>query len=512
MNWPISRSLAISLLLAARLVAAQQAQEKSGAEMSPMAIMQHQVEQLSAAVTLEETAIESSQRQIEQLRNQISELQTELAAARGATPAAPEQDRGQEEVASLHTEVDKLREQVDLQQSEIAVHEQTKVETQSKFPLKLTGLILMNTFANTSGVDVAQSPALATGGSGSTGLSLRQTVLGLDARGPHVFGATSTADMRVDFFGGVDQSGDGAGYGAGGGFARLRTAHVEVEWDRTRAFVEMDRPIVNPNSPTSLTAIAQPALAWSGNLWNWLPQAGAEHSFALAGSSRFKMQAAIADIPDPANPGSSNSGSGFTALPVTSLAENSRWPGSEARIAYARGDEASGPEVGVGGYFSPHSNAEIRFDAWAATIDYRIPLSSKFEVSGNVYRGAGLGGLGGGAFKDYVYSELGEYSFSRPLDDVGGWTQLKARAGERLEFNTAYGLDNLFAGQLRPYLSLNSNVYQNLARNSTVFTNAIFSPTAYTLFSFEFRRIDSSPALGQHSIADVYGVAAGYRF
>jgi hypothetical protein len=503
MNWSRSRSFAIALLLTARLVAAQQPQETSSAGMSPMATLQHQVEQLSTAVAQEESALESSLRQIRLLRNQVSELQSELAAATGTTLAVPEQDHRQQEIASLHTEVEKLREQADLEESEIAVHDQAKVETQSKFPFKLTGLILMSSFVNTSGVDVAQSPAVATSGSGATGLCLRQTVLGLDARGPHIFGATSAADLRVDFFGGGGQS----SYTGGDGLVRLRTAHAELEWNHTRAFFEMDRPIVNPNSPTSLTAVAQPALAWSGNLWNWLPQAGAEQSIALGGSSRLKLEAAVADIPDPANPGS-----GLSALPGTSLQENSRWPGSEARTAYARGNEASGPEVGIGGYFSQHSNAEIRFDAWAATIDYRIPISSRFEASGSAYRGAGLGGLGGGAFKDYVYKQLGEYSSFRPLDDVGGWTQLKARAGQRLEFNTAYGLDNLFAGQLRPYLPLDPNAYQSLARNSTIFTNAIFSPTAYTLFSFEFRRIDSSPALGQHSTANIFGVAAGYRF
>jgi len=89
---------------------------------------------------------------------------------------------------------------------------------------------------------------------------------------------------------------------------------------------------------------------------------------------------------------------------------------------------------------------------------------------------------------------------------------LKARAGERVEFNAAYGIDNAFAGELRPYLTIQSGNYMNLARNSTVFTNVIYSPSAYTLFSLEYRRIDSSPAVGQHSVADVVGVAAGYRF
>jgi len=508
MIWLRSCSITISFLLTTHLVAAQLPKENASADMSPMATMQHQVEQLSAAVAQEESALESSQKQIRELRNQVSELQTKLAAANGGATSPPAQSEDQEEFAALHAEVDRIREQADLEQSEIAVHEQAKVETESKFPLKLTGFILMSTFANTSGVDVAQSPAIATGGNGATTFSLRQTVLGLDARGPHVFGATSAADVRLDFFGSAGQS----SYANGGGFARLRTAHAEIDWDHTRTFVEMDRPIVNPNAPTSLTAIAQPALAWSGNLWNWIPQAGAEHSFDLAGASRLKMQGAIADIPDPANPNSGNQGSSLNALPGTSLGENSRWPGSEARIAYAHGDQNSGFEVGAGGYFSPHSEFDINFDAWAATLDFRIPLSSKFEASGSFYRGAALGGLGGGALKDYVYGEKGQTYFFRPLDDVGGWSQLKARVSERLEFNAAYGLDNLFANQVRTYLPLNPNSYQNLARNSTFFINAIFSPTASTLFSFEVRRIDSSPALGQHSIADVFGIAAGYRF
>lgn len=104
------------------------------------------------------------------------------------------------------------------------------------------------------------------------------------------------------------------------------------------------------------------------------------------------------------------------------------------------------------------------------------------------------------------------YDFFRALDDVGGWTQLKARVSERLEFNAAYGIDNAFAGEIRGYLNAGSGAYQSLARNSTVFANAIYSPTAYTLFSMEYRRIESSPAAGPHSVTNVYGVATGYRF
>lgn len=498
MNWLLPL-IVIPLLASAGL--AQQTQQAHAAASDPM---QQQVEKLAAAVAQERAELESSRSEIQQLRLEIAEIRADLAASHNSPHDNPSEMQSASAAAQLRAEVGALREQADVEQSEIAVHEQAKVESESKFPVKLTGLILMNIFANSSGVDVIQSPAIATDAGGTTGLSLRQTVLGLDARGPHLLGATSSADVRVDFFGGLNQ----AGYTGATNVPRLRTAHAEIDWSTTRAFIEMDRPIVNPNTPTSLTAIAEPALAWSGNLWNWIPQLGAEHSFLRSDNSRFTVAAAIADVPDPAMQEAS-----LTPTQTASLAERSRWPGSEARIGYLRGDRTTGFQIGIGGYFSPHyANADSHFDAWAATADYRIPVSSHFEVSGNLYRGLALGGLGGGTFKDYIYKHQGFYDVYAPLDDIGGWTQFKARANERLEFNVAYGMDNAFAGELRGNVTDIASTYQNIARNSTVFTNMIFSPTAYTLFSLEYRRIDTSPVTGPHWISNVFGVAAGYRF
>ena len=501
MNWPRFYLIMTMLLLATNLAMAQQ-MPGNGAPASET--VQSKVERLAAIVAQVESELESSQRQIQQLRQQIADLQADVSAPGTASAAKPLQEGQEDTVAQLSAAVGALREQEDLQQSEIAIHEQTKVESESRFPVKLTGLILMKSFVNTGGVDVIQSPTLATNGRGTTGFTLRQSVFGLDARGPHVFGGISAADVRVDFFGGL---GEGS-YANSDQVLRLRTAHAEVSWDKTRAFVEMDRPIVNPNAPTSLTAVAQPALAWSGNLWNWVPQVGVEQALLQDGSSRVTIQGALADIPDPVTPGATNA-----TLPVGSLAEQSRRPATEARLGYSLGDKTAGLQLGAGGYFSPHSEGnDLHFDAWAATVDFRAPLTAKLEASGSLYRGSALGGLGGGTFKDYLYKQEGGYDFFRALDDVGGWTQLKARVSERLEFNAAYGIDNAFAGEIRGYLNAGSGAYQSLARNSTVFANAIYSPTAYTLFSMEYRRIDSSPAAGPHSVTNVYGVATGYRF
>jgi hypothetical protein len=466
--------------------------------------LQQQVDKLVALLSQEESALKESQQRIDQLRKQVVALQADIAGVQPSSPPTSAQQDAQETVESLNSQVSALREQQELQQSEIATHEQTKVESASRFPVKITGLILVNAFSNSSAVDVIQSPTVAGPGSGVAGLTLRQSVVGLDARGPEVFGAKSAADFRVDFFG---NAGQGI-YPSGGGTARFRTAHAELTWETARAFVALDRPILNPTAPASLNAVAQPALSWSGNLWNWMPQAGAEYTFVPTAGSRIEIQGALADIPDPPALRAS-----VTAAPSASLAEQSRRPGSELRVAYGHGDKTAGLQVGVGGYFSPHrEGSDFKFNAWAATLDYRIPVYKFLELSGNAYRGAALGGLGAGAFKDYVYRQQGTDDSHSALDDVGGWAQLKARLGERLEFNTAYGLDNAFASELRPYLTMGSSFYQNLARNSTIMSNVIYSPTAYTLFSVEYRRIDSSPAAGAPSVSNVYGVAAGYRF
>jgi hypothetical protein len=124
---------------------------------------------------------------------------------------------------------------------------------------------------------------------------------------------------------------------------------MPLDWKNTEAFFELDRSILEPNEPSSLVAIAQPELAWAGNLWTWNPQIGMSHRFSLSDSSRI-MEAALIDASDPLPPGYHPNSSNVTQT------ERSRWPGTEARIAFQHGENGIGPEIGVGGYFSPHRN------------------------------------------------------------------------------------------------------------------------------------------------------------
>jgi hypothetical protein len=143
----------------------------------------------------------------------------------------------------------------------------------------------------------------------------------------------------------------------------------------------------------------------------------------------------------------------------------------------------------------------------------RFLLPARLQVTGSAYRGEALGGLGGGGYKDFGYriDPDGGYYF-RPLDDVGGWVQLKEKTSERLEFNAAFGLDNVFAKELRPYAVSGGTIYQNLARNRTFTGNVIYSPSAYLLFSLEYRHLESSPVTGFANGSNIIGLGAGYKF
>lgn len=468
---------------------------------------EQRVEHLTAAVAQAQAQVEAYQAQLTELRLQLAVLRQQMTAEKSIGPSGAETASTKAGVTDVTpaapATLEEIRERQAIEESQIATHDVTKVETESKYPLKVSGLVLFNAFVNTRQVDVSAAPSYALSGSGSTGLSVRQTVLGLDARGPRLFGATSHADLRTDFF----ATGTLSNYAASG-VLRLRTAHAALDWQNTEVFVEVDRSILEPNEPSSLVAVAQPDLAWAGNLWTWNPQVGASRRFALSGSSWIKTEAALIDSSDPVQLGLSSTGP-----PVTET-ERSRWPGTEARIAFQHGESGIGPEIGAGGYFSPHRNENgDTFDAWAGTMDARVPLSRYFEMTANAYRGQALAGLGGGGSANYYYSYAGSTVNAHALDDIGGWTQLKVRAGQRVQINTGFGTDNPFAKEIyAATLSSNGAYYSGLARNRSFFSNVIYSPSAYLLFSLEYRRLWTNYATGPTNFSDVIGFGAGYKF
>jgi len=456
------------------------------------AVSVEQVRQLSQDVQAAEQRVLDSERELAALKARLTALESALqpTVLPAAAPAQPPPTTAS------------VEETIEMQGSQIATLDQIKIETASKFPLKVDGMVLLTAGINSSGVDSPVDATASLGGTGSTALSLRQTILGLDAIGPRLAGARSSADIHIDFWG-TTASG---GYPSAGGLLRLRTAHAALDWSHAKLFFSFDRTLLNPNAPSSLVQVAEPGLSWSGNLWNWMPQLGV--------SSRFGQRHVLAvegawlsppDAPYPTPPYSS------TRSDPATLAEASRIPGGEARLGYETGDPLRGLRVGIGGYVSPHKLPGVgSFNSWAATIDLRAPMG-RADVTGSLYRGAGLGGLGAGGYKDWVSYAEGAQTYLSALDDVGGWAQVAVHLSPALLWNSAFGMDNVFAGQLRSY-SVNSSGYGSIARNRTVTSNLIWLPRPYLPFSFEYRRLYTAPVVGRRWNTNVFAFGAGYRF
>ena len=485
-----------------------------------------QVQQLADAMVSAQARLEQSRRELDEMQRQLNALRQQMAQGQSAEATSPstavtDPPTEQEvEPADIASAIQDIRDRQAMQDTQIATHEQTKVESESRFPLKITGLLLFTGFVNTGAVDAEATPTFALPGYGSTGATVRQTLLGFDARGPHLLGATSAADLRVDFDGASPSSVaanfySGA-YSTNATLLRLRTAHAVLKWTHTEAYFSLDRPIFNPDTPTSLTAVAEPPLAWSGNLWAWNPQLGVTQELAISRSSDIQLEAAWIDAGDaPLSPAPSYSVSPAGTPPGS--AEQSRRPGVEARFALlgSRSNEERGNRFGVGGYFAPHRSLTLRtFDSWVATLDARLLLPAHLEFTGNAYRGLALGGLGGGTYKDFAYrvdpNRVGYYV--RPLDDLGGWAQLKESINERLELNGAFGMDEIVAHELRPYSVPNGSIYNNLSGNRTYTGNVIYSPSAYLLFSLEYRHLSSATIVGPTASSNVIGLGAGFKF
>jgi hypothetical protein len=486
---------------------AQVVDNQSSPDQQQVVAIENRLNQLTETLSQTEKMLDKSRAEIQALRSQLDALRAQTGAA-SPSGAAP---RPQDEGYGHSQDLDAIREQQDAMQAEIKQHEQTKVETFSKYPLRLSGLILFNAFSNAGVVDDAQLPTIALpripGEShGSSGATLRQTLLTLDATGPRIAGARSSAEVSVDFFGGG--STNSYGYSSSAGLLRMRPTWVNLDWNKTTAQAGYTAPLISPLSPTSYATVAVPALTGSGNLWTWSPQLQVEQRIPITEQRTIGLEAGLIDPP-----------SGYMSDQLDSPVEASRHPGYEGRISYRAGGSWKGVArpfaLGVSGYSANQLyNSATQIHSWAVTGDWQFPIFKWFGLSGEAYRGRSLGGFGGGAYKDIFTGTDAVTGLTRTtgVATAGGWSQLKFIASSTLQANVAFGLDDAFSSNFDGFnLSATSGTPLN-ARNHSVLGNLIYRPKSYLILSPEYRRIQTWPYNGAPNIANIFTITAGFEF
>ena len=478
--------------------------------------LQQQVGELRAAVAeMRAEAAEYRQetaelrRELQDLRGQPAEASVEAKSypnASGPQPTGTEAASQTGQAAPLEQRVASLEETTQLLNSKLEDQYQTKVESASKYRVRLSGIALMNLFGNRGTTDNMDIPSLVRGPNqgANFGATLRQSEIGLEVFGPTLAGAKTSAEVQADFAGGFPNTWNGVN----SGIFRLQLASARLDWPSTSIVVGQDSLFISPLSPTSFATLAIPAFNYAGNLWAWTPQLRVEHRFHLSDSQKLTLQAGILDNLTgefPANSYFRSPGPG----------ENSGQPAYAVRTAWTTGFLGRSITLGTAGYYSRQDwNFNHHADGWAGMVDWEIPLVARLALSGEFYRGRAVGGIGGGISRSVLF--LGDpdnpSTAIRPLDSRGGWSQLTLRATSKLEFNAGFGIDNPTASEVR--ISVGSELYVGplLVQNRGGLINFVYRPRSNLLFSTEYRHLRSFPIDSVSSSAQQVNVMMGVLF
>jgi hypothetical protein len=440
--------------------------------------------QLNRALQL----LDQTQATLEATREEVNRLRTELERLQ-QTPS----DR-----------LSQLEEQQQVNTSRIETQDQTKVESASKYKLKIAGLVLFNAGWNrgeVNNVDVPNYVEQPVTGipAGSIFGTFRQTIVGLEAYGPRWAGARTSAAVDFDFFGGFAPTLDGTVLG----IARLRTANVQLDWNRWNLKFAQDSPFITPLNPTSLASVGTPSLGYSGNLWTWTPQIVVARQWHISDNLSSMVQIGILDPLSGEPPSSSEER-------VAESGERARVPAVGLRQSWTWGPRKS--TVGVSGYFARHDYGFSRnLDSWAGMADWNLFLGEHFALSGELYRGQALGGLWGAVGTSAVFNgdPANPLVSARAVNTIGGWTQFKIRPSDFIEFNTAFGKDNPFSHDIR-FSQLSP--FQPFLSNQTVMFNVIGHPRSDLLLSLEYRHLNTLQLATPRQTGEHVNLGVGYQF
>ena len=405
----------------------------------------------------------------------------ELSATAAANAALP---------VDTEERVARLEESEELAAARLAEHSQTKVESGSKYRVRLSGIILLNLFANRGNTDSIDVPLIAEpqdallGSPGSFGGTLRQSVIGLDVFGPQIAGAHTSASVKFDFAGGFPYHTNGVSEG----LVRLRTATMRLDWKNTSIVAGQDSLFFAPLAPTSIASLAVPPLSYAGNLWAWTPQVHVEQRITLAENSTLTLQGGILDNLTGVQP------EGWDGR-YPSWGEQSGHPAFATRVALGQRIFGQDMTLGFGGFYGRENwGLNRNLNNLAGTVDLTLPLGKYFGLTGFFYRGRSVSSLGGGIGQSVLWSGdiMDPNTVFYGLDSEGGWAQLKFTPRSNFEINGGYGQDNPFAHDLRSYGPNGSYYGPLLSRNQSPFANFIYRVRSDVMFSLEYRHLNTT--------------------
>jgi hypothetical protein len=410
------------------------------------------------------------------LMAEIKALRLELAASQHAP--APESAA---QTAQAEAPPQPLAERVDVNERRIADLDQSKLSSEHRLPVTLTGMLLFNSFLNGKGAGGADNPTVvpAKGGQASGGATFRQSVIGLKLDGPGLVGGGKiTGAAYMDFFGG------GTGLNQ---TVRLRVATLDATWKNTTLGLAFDKPIIAPREPDSLAQVGVSPLTAAGNLWLWQPQVRVEQRISLTEQSGLRAQFGVYQTAE--------SGTGLaTEYPDLARAR----PGYQGRFEFWRQSGSRRIEIAPGFHASSTRVLGQSVPSRIFSLDWLIRPTARVDITGTFFHGENTGVIGG--LRQGVSVINGK---TRAVAANGGWGQFTFRATERATFN-------FFGGQeddRNRDLSIGG-----IGKNQGYGANIIYRLGSNILTSFESSQMRTTYVGSRTVINPHYDLAFAYLF
>jgi hypothetical protein len=413
-------------------------------------------------------------RELAAMRAEIQQLRAEVSALKRA--------QGAQGVLGAQGAQEAQGAQVELLQTQVVELAQVKVESTSRMPVKIFGTIHANVFANSGTPNWLENPNLvavppADGHQGTFSATLRQTRIGLSMAGPTVGSARASANVAMDFFGGIP----GFQTGQVMGLPRLLVAFARLETDRTAVEIGQDQMMLAPRDPTSLAAFAFPALFRSGNLYLRTPQARVERAITQHVRVSGGIVAPIAGdlaVED------------YRFVPPALSGERSRRPGVQAHVAFGTPalEARRFVSAGLSGHYGWERRPSELAESWAAAFDFGFRRDA-IGLAGEAFVGENIDAFGGALGLD--------------ARAAGGWAELQLFAGGKLSVNAGAGVDQVTDDR-------RAMLVRRL--NRTGYGNLIFSLTPEVQASFEYRWLETTPGTGSERRNHHFDWVLAYKF
>ncbi len=390
-------------------------------------------------------------------------------------------------------------------QAEPAEH--AEANAGKRIPVTVYGTLLFNAGFNTAGVNiedagtiVAKPGSSLTAGDQSYFETPRQTRIGLRLDPTSVAGAELTGDFEIDAYSADAPFPNGANMG----LFRLRLAYGRLDWQNVALEIGQDWSIFAPLNPSSLALYAIAELNGAGNPWIRLPQIRLEAKKTLSPANRLLYQVALSD------PDDGDYAATFVGTRVPGAGELGRMPAIESRLAWTVSADDRDFTLGLSGRYGRGRNIGTAggvtvvqpVDSWGAAVDYSLPFTNLFNLTGEAYIGRALGIYDVSLGEDIgAIGTLGGHGvLSR-----GGWVQTQFNLTKQWQLNAGYGIDNPNAHDLPA---------GSRYRNENVFGNFIYKLNSNVNFSLEYRRLltyfrDQAYETGR---ANQFTLSAAYLF